>query len=301
MIIVIYRNVFFILTALITLVSLGALAIFGLDYSTDFTGGTLVEVHYEGEKPGVDALAAALGDEGFSGHAVRETGSDGFIIRAENITPEVRDRVPQILSLNGAYAPTIERFTEIGPVIGEELRNKAFVALILVLVAIVLYVAFAFRKVSEPVSSWKYGLIALAALTHDVVVPLGFFAILCEFFGAQVDTLFVTAILTILGFSVHDTIVVFDRVRENLRLIQEQRRKEDFEVTAGHSLNQTLVRSVNTSLTVIISLGALYVIGPVATEHFALTLMVGIIAGTYSSVALATPLLVVAAGRAAAK
>lgn len=161
------------------------------------------------------------------------------------------------------------------------------------LLCILLFIAFAFRKVSKPVSSWVYGLVAIVTLIHDVIVPVGFFAALGHFTGAQVDTLFVTAILTVLGFSIHDTIVVFDRTRENLRLNQEHSRKEPFEETAGRSLNQTLVRSINTSLTVVITLLVLYVFGPESTADFALTLLVGIVAGTFSSIALATPLLVV--------
>ena len=160
------------------------------------------------------------------------------------------------------------------------------------LLCILLFIAFAFRKVSQPVSSWVYGLIALVTLLHDVIVPVGFFAALGHFFGAEVDTLFVTAILTILGFSIHDTIVVFDRVRENLAINKERNRKEPFEDTAGRALNQTFVRSVNTSLTVLLTLLILYFLGPASTEIFALTLLVGIIAGTYSSIFLATPLLV---------
>jgi preprotein translocase subunit SecF len=180
----------------------------------------------------------------------------------------------------------------VGPTIGAELRNKALAALGAVLLCILLFIAFAFRKVSEPVSSWMYGLIALATLFFDVLVPLGFFAVLGYVAGAQIDTLFVTAILTILGYSVHDTIVVFDRTRENLRLNQERNRKEDFESVAGRSVGQTFVRSMNTSVTTLLSLVALYLIGPESTRFFALTLLVGIVAGTYSSIAFATPLLV---------
>jgi preprotein translocase subunit SecF len=142
-----------------------------------------------------------------------------------------------------------------------------------------------------------YGLIAVITLVHDVIVPLGFYALLGHYLGAQVDTLFVTAILTVLGFSIHDTIVVFDRTRENLRINHDKGRKEPFEETAGRSLNQTLVRSLNTSLTVVITLMVLFAIGPDSTQDFALTLLVGIIAGTYSSIFLATPLLVEAAKR----
>ena len=292
MLIVTYRKVFFALTGLLVLVSLASIAIFGLKLGTDFTGGTLAEVRYSAQRPDVATLSQSLNAAGVSGFSLRESQNNGYTLRAGNLSQNVRAKIGDTFSVGGKYPSTIERFTDVGPIIGKELRNKAILAIGLVLICILLFIAFAFRKVSQPVSSWIYGLIALVTLLHDVIVPAGFFALLGHFFGAQVDTLFVTALLTILGFSIHDTIVVFDRVRENLRVNQEKRLKEDFELTAGRSLNQTFVRSVNTSLTVLISLGALFFMGPESTQDFALTLIVGIIAGTYSSICLATPLLV---------
>jgi preprotein translocase subunit SecF len=162
----------------------------------------------------------------------------------------------------------------------------------MVLLAIVLFITFAFRKVSEPVSSWKYALIAIIALIHDVIIPAGAFALFGHFAGFEIDTLFVTALLVILGFSIHDTIVVFDRVRENLRQNREGKQKKMFETIVGESINQTFVRSVNTSLTTLIAIFVLYLVGAEATRHFSLTLLIGIIAGTYSSIFLGSPLLV---------
>lgn len=292
MIIVTYRKVFFAITGLLTILAIAAVLIFGLKFGTDFTGGVLAEARYESARPSVEELSASLTAAGYGGVSIREAKDNGYIVRAGNISPEMRASLPQTLSVGGKYPTTLERFSEIGPTIGVELRNKSLLAISLVLLAILLYIAFVFRKVSKPVSSWVYGLIALVTLVHDVIIPVGFFAVLGHIFGAQIDTLFVTAVLTILGFSVHDTIVVFDRVRENLRLNQEQNRREDFELTAGRSLQQTFVRSVNTSVTVLISLGVLFFVGPESTQDFALTLIVGIIAGTFSSIALATPLLV---------
>ena len=291
MIIVRHRIVFFAITGIITLVALASLAFYGLQLGTDFTGGSLVEVRYDGVRPAGDAMTRNLEDAGFKGFSLRESGTDGYILRSALLTDEQRNNLPAIFSYQGGTAH-IEQLTEVGPTIGLELRNKALIALGLVLLCILLFIAFAFRKVSQPVSSWVYGLIALVTLIHDVIVPVGFFAALGHFHGAQVDTLFVTAILTVLGFSIHDTIVVFDRTRENLRINHDRNRKEPFEETAGRSLSQTFVRSVNTSLTVLITLLILFFIGPASTRDFALTLLVGIIAGTYSSIFLATPLLV---------
>ncbi|MCE9541054.1 protein translocase subunit SecF [Candidatus Kaiserbacteria bacterium] len=291
MIIVTHRNIFFALTALVIAASLASVLMFGLKPSLDFTGGTLVQVSYDGTRPSPEALTQNLTDVGFKGFSLRESGDNGYTLRAATLSSQQRENLPAIFSYQGGTAH-IDELNEVGPTIGKELRNKSYIALALVLFCILLFIAFAFRKVSKPISSWVYGLIALVTLVHDVIVPVGFFALLGHLTGAQVDTLFVTAVLTVLGFSIHDTIVVFDRVRENLRINHDHNRKEPFEETAGRSLNQTIVRSLNTSLTVVLTLLILYFVGPVSTKDFALTLLVGIVAGTYSSIALATPLLV---------
>jgi preprotein translocase subunit SecF len=292
MFIIKHRTAFFTLTGLLVLAALLAVAIFGLRLSIDFTGGTLVEVTYAGGRPPAQALQQSLDAAGFSNYSLQETGTTDYALSAAAMTADQEQVLPGALSVQGSYPATIDSQDEIGPSIGAELRSKAIVSMLVVMLCILLFIAFAFRKVSKPVSSWVYGLVALVTLIHDVIIPVGFFAILGHFAGAEVDTLFVTAVLTVLGFSVHDTIVVFDRVRENLRINQEHNSKEDFADTAGRSLNQTFVRSINTSLTVIVTLLVLYFFGPASTSYFALTLLVGIIAGTYSSIFLATPLLV---------
>ncbi len=286
------RNVFFFITGLLVAASIAALATFGLHFGTDFTGGTLAEVRYEGQRPAPQLINEALTGAGFEGYSLREAGDDSYILRAGNLTDIQRSSLPELLSGGDAYRGEITQLTEVGPTIGMELRNKSIVAVAVVLLCIMLFIAFAFRHVSEPVSSWTYGLIAIVTLLHDVIIPLGAFSIFGYLWGAQVDTLFVTALLTILGFSIHDTIVVFDRTRENLRINHEKGRKEPFAETAGRALNQTMVRSINTSVTVAISLTALFLFGPASTKDFALTLLVGIVAGTYSSIFFATPLLV---------
>ena len=177
-----------------------------------------------------------------------------------------------------------KRFSSIGPVVGQELRSRAWVAILLVILGIVLFIAFAFRHVSEPIASWKYGMIIIVSLLHDIIIPTGVVA----FLGKDVDTLFIIALLSIMGLSVHDSIVVFDRVRENLRL----KKWHDFSETVGKSLEQTFVRSINTSLTIILVLFALYFFGPVSTKDFSLILLIGMFFGTYSSIFLGSPLLV---------
>lgn len=291
MFIIQYRNIFFALTGAVVALALFSVAYVGLHFGIDFTGGTLAQISYDGVRPQPDVLMQNLEDAGFTGFSLRETGVDGYILRAQTLTADQRDNLASFFSYQNGSAH-VDQLSEIGPTVGTELRNKSILAIALVLLCILLFIAFAFRKVSKPVSSWVYGLMAIVGLTHNVIVTLGFFALLGHFTGAQVDTLFVTAILTVLGFSVHDTIVVFDRLRENLRINQERGRKEPFNETAGRSLGQTFIRSINTSLTVLFTLVILYYIGPASTRDFSLTLLVGIIAGTYSSLFLATPLLV---------
>ena len=292
MIIIKHRTLFFALTGALVASALIALAIFGLKFSIDFTGGTLVQVTYPSGRPPAPALQKSLDSAGFSNYSLREANTNDYVLRAGNMSTGMRAALPETLSARGKYPATIDSQNEIGPTIGAELRSKAIISIVVVMLCILLFIAFAFRKVSKPISSWVYGLVALVTLVHDVIIPVGFFALLGHYAGAAVDTLFVTAVLTVLGFSVHDTIVVFDRVRENLRVNHEKGKKEDFADTAGRSLNQTFVRSINTSLTVVFTLLVLFFIGPASTRDFALTLLVGIVAGTYSSIFLATPLLV---------
>jgi preprotein translocase subunit SecF len=180
-------------------------------------------------------------------------------------------------------------FQSIGPSVGKELRTKSIVAIALVLIGISLYIAFAFRKVFRPVSSWKYGWVTLVTLFHDVAIPAGLIAVLGRFLHVEIDGNFVVALLVVMGFSVHDTIVVFDRIRENLFL---DRGKTDFTTIVNQSVNQTLARSVNTSLTLILVLLAMYVAGPASLHYFILTLLVGVTTGVYSSIFVASPLLV---------
>ncbi len=285
------KNIFFSITSVIVVAAIACIFAFGLHLSIDFTGGTLAQIRYDGVRPAPEVLTKNLQDAGFTNFSLRETGTDGYTFRAQTLTTDQRSNLPAFFTSQNVTAH-IDSLNEIGPTIGTELRNKSILAVGLVLLCILLFIAFAFRKVSKPVSSWMYGLMAIVGLTHNVIITTGFFALLGHLNGAQVDSLFVTAVLTVLGFSVHDTIVVFDRVRENLRINQDKGKKEPFEETAGRALGQTFVRSVNTSLTVLITLLVLYFVGPAATRDFSLTLLVGIIAGTYSSIFLATPLLV---------
>jgi len=288
MFIIKYRKIFFTVSGLIVTLAIVAVIAFGLNLGIQFTGGDIAEIKYD-TRPAKSIIEAQLKPLQLGTYSLRRAGKDKYILRTKSLNKENRGAVLTTLKKEGGI---VERFNSVGPTIGIELRNKAIVAMFAVMFAIILFVTFVFRRVSKPVSSWKYGVIAVIALIHDVIVPTGLFALLGFLFGAKIDVLFVMALLAIIGYSVNDTIVVFDRVRENLRKNEDTNRKEDFELTVGKSLNQTYVRSINTSFTTLIVLLALFFIGAPITQDFALVLIVGIIAGTYSSLCLATPLLV---------
>ncbi len=284
-----YKALFFSLSAILVVASLWALGTYGLKLGTDFTGGTLFEIEYASStRPAATVVEQALKPLALGNVSVQPTGERGLTLRMQTIDEPTRQKVVSALvSQTGKF--TEKRFTSVGPALGTELARKGVVAIVLVVILIVLYIALAFRKVSRPVSSWKYGLIAILALAHDVIIPMGVFALLGEWYGVEVDALFLTALLTILGLSVNDTIVVFDRIRENLR----HRGSETFAEVVGRSLRQTFARSFNTSFTVVIVLLALLVFGSETTRWFALALTIGMVVGTYSSIFLASPLLVV--------
>ncbi|OGG48058.1 protein-export membrane protein SecF [Candidatus Kaiserbacteria bacterium RIFCSPHIGHO2_01_FULL_51_33] len=286
------RKIFYAVSAILIIASIASLLVWGLKFGIDFTGGSLLEIAYPGGRPDVAAIQEKLTELEVPEFSVRPTGGDGIIIRTHFLSEEERKGLMDSLSDNGTTQVTEKRFDSIGPTLSSELVNKALLSVGLVILAIVLFITFAFRKVSEPVSSWKYGIVTVVALLHDVIVPTGVFAFLGHFAGYEVDTLFVTALLVILGFSVHDTIVVFDRVRENLRKEHEQKKLAPFDEIVGRSIRQTFNRSVNTSLTTVLALLALYFLGSEATQHFSLVLLIGIIVGTYSSIFIASPLLV---------
>lgn len=283
------RKTFYSISGALFLASMVMIASWGLKLGIDFTGGSILDLDYQGTRPSIDAVHATLATVSLNDALVQPSGDTGYIIRTKTLDEPTHASAVAALKTAASGTPVIENsFDSIGPTIGTELKQKSFTAIVLVLLAIIAYIAFAFRKVSQPVASWKYGVAAVVALFHDVVLPTGAFALLGHFLGYEVDTLFVTAILTVLGFSVHDTIVVFDRIRENL----STHKGGTFEETVNRSVNETIARSINTSLTVLIVLLAVYLLGGDSTKHFVLVLMLGIVFGTYSSIFIASPLLV---------
>ena len=286
------RRLFFIITGVLLAASIAALVIAPPRLSIEFTGGSILEVAYEGERPSTEDARARLEAAGIEDASVRESGERGITIRAHALSPEERTTALAALSAEGAQPLTELRFNTVGPSLGNELAIKALYAIAAVSLAIMLYIAFAFRGVSRPVPSWGYGITAVFMLAIDIIVPSGFFAAYAWFTGAQVDTLFVIALLALLGYCVNDVIVIFDRVREHLRRNQEEEVEEPFEETVGKSITETLGRSINTGLTVVLALAALAFIGSEATRNFAIVMMVGVAAGTFSSIARSAPLLI---------
>lgn len=290
---------FFILPAALVLLSLAALFMWGLKPGIDLAGGSLLQVTYPAGRPPAEMVRDAVSNAklGLGEVRVQPSGEFGYILRQRDLSIAEKDMLLQPLRNMGEMEEV--QYTSIGPSLGAELMRKAWIAIVLVVLCTVLFIAFAFRKISDKegagrnhVSSWKYGIVAIVTLLHDIILPVGLFAFLGHLYGAEVDALFIVALLTILGISINDTIVVFDRIRENLRLNDERKKHEAFEGVVGRSISQTISRSITTSLTVIIVLAALYFVGPAATQNFALTLIVGMVAGTYSSIFLASPLLV---------
>jgi preprotein translocase subunit SecF len=305
------KKIFLIIAGLIVFSSLAIVAIFGLKPGIDFTGGSLMEVRY-GTLPDKSVVEEAVANLNIGNSSVRQSDSEagrGYLVTTRDLTDAERSSLESTLGSIGEDSELV-RFTSIGPVIGEELKDKAVWAIGAVLALIIIYVAFAFAGVGAPVSSWVYGFMTIIVLGHDILVPVAFMSLMGHFVGAEVDILFVTVLLTILGFSVNDTIVIFDRIREKLKQNRTETRKnvpvvggkdhveitytlsKPFSEVVGTAIDETMTRSINTSLTVLIALIALNIFGSTVTQMFTLSLMVGIVAGAYSSIFIASPLLV---------
>ncbi|MBT7552997.1 protein translocase subunit SecF [bacterium] len=285
------KKYWFTFSGILVALSIAALAIFGLKLGIDFTGGSLLEVSYETTRPSIAQVEESLTPLELQSIRIQPTGEQNFFLRFEDVSEDVHQKILSNLKNiqidEQAAALTELRFESIGPTIGQELKSKAIEAIVIVLLFIVFYIAYAFRQVSKPVASWKYGISAIIALAHDILIVTGIFAILGQVANVEIDTLFVTALLTILGFSIHDTIVTFDRTRENLFKVQNQA----FDEIVNLSVNQTIVRSINTSVTTLFVLLAIYIFGGESIKYFVLALILGVIIGTYSSIFVASPLL----------
>ena len=291
------RKVFYAISITLITLSLAALITWGVVLGIDFKGGSVMQFSYPNGRPDVELVKVGLNKLSFADtiKELRSVGDDAYVVKLRSVTDKERIALQDVVSIGSSTAEIVS-FNSIGPVLCQEAAKKSLIAIILVLVCIIAFITFAFRKVSEPVPSWKYGLFAVVALFHDVFIPIGVFSILGHYLGYEVDTLFVTAMLVVLGFSVHDTIVVYDRVRENLKENNHTKDRKSFAEVVGQSIRQTIVRSVNTSLSVLFAAVALYFFGPSSTQNFALVLIMGLFFGTYSSIFIASNLLVTAEG-----
>jgi len=319
------RKIWLSISGVLFITSVVMLSMWGLKFGIDFTGGSLLEVEFSANRPVVSEVESSLKDLNLGSLVVQPLGEKEMIIRFQDVTEEKHQEVLKKLNamVGGEIAAekketpkkveeiktdskdvvietgdknaetakaqvTEVRYESVGPTIGNELKSKAFNAGIIVLLAIAFFIAFAFRKVSKPVESWKYGIAAIIALFHDVFIPIGIFAFLGHFYGVEIGTPFVAAILTVLGYSVNDTIVVFDRIRENL-----PKSSLNFDETVNMSIMQTMSRSINTSVTVMLALVAIIIFGGDTIRSFVTVLAIGVGVGTYSSIFIASPLLVI--------
>lgn len=285
-----HKWIFLGFSSLLILASIYGFIFFGVQKGIDFTGGSLWQIGFSGTVT-QDQLTETLHKDLILPEATvtSQEGAGAYLIKTKEMSElEHQDFKQRLRQKYGSFNEL--SFESIGAAIGSELVDKAFWALSITLLAISLYIAYAFRKVSHPVSSWKYAIITLVTLFHDAIIPLGLFTFLGKFLGIEIDINFIVAILVVVGFSVHDTIVVFDRIRENLRSAGA---KDDFGALVNRSINETFARSLNTSLTLIIVLVTLFILGAVSLKYFILAILVGTIAGTYSSIFVASPLLVV--------
>lgn len=278
----------YIFSGALTILSVLSLLAWGLKYDTDFTGGSLMEVKFSNAVPSNQEISDTLSGVKLDSLTIQASGNNSVLIRYAAEDDNTNDETWKAIS--GKYSDATQlRVDFVNSSVSKELKSKSFNALGIAIAGIMAYIAWAFRKVSRPVESWKYGAGAVIALAHDVIITAGVFSVLGHFYGIKVGIPFIAALLTILGFSVHDTIVVYDRTRENLLRGSS---KEPFAEVVNRSLNETMVRSINTSMTVIVTLLAIYLFGGESIKYFALALLVGVTFGTYSSIFVASALLV---------
>lgn len=281
-----YSIVYYILFGILTIGSILALLIFGLKFGIEFTGGSTMEINFINERPANEEISKSLLSFNLGEIIVQPTGDKGAILKFKGIDETLHQQI--LLKLSELSKAEERSFEYIGPSIGQELKQKTMLSMFLALLAITFYIAFAFRKVSKPISSWKYGITSLIALFHDILITLGTFAVLGKLYNVEITIPIIAALLTILGFSVHDTIVIFDRIRENIL----RKGMGQFQETVNLSLNQTLGRSIGTVFTTLLVLISMFFFGGPTLKYFSLALIIGITSGAYSSIFIAGPLLV---------
>jgi len=280
-----HRKIWYTISLLVLIPGIISLILWKLNLGLDFTGGTLMNLEFE-LQPSVTEIKNALQPLNIKIATIQPAGEKDVLIRMGTISNE--QRIEILDTLKTKYGRVEEKsFESVGPTVGAELRRKAIIAISLVFIFIILYITYAFRKVSKEISAWKMGVCTFLALIHDLLVVIGIFSILGKFKNVEVNSLFITALLTVLGYSVHDTIVVFDRIRYNLL----KNSSLPFEQNVNNAVNQTMTRSINTTSTTLLVLFSLYFFGGESIKWFVVALIIGLISGTYSSIFIASPLL----------
>ena len=282
-----HRYLYFAISLLVIIPGIIALLIWGLPLAIDFTGGSMLELKFDsGTAPQPAQVFDLLTKDGIADAEVQSSGTDGIIIHSKDMSEETKNQIVSDIGTTFNSTITVNSFESVGPVIGQEVTQRAVLAVALAALAIIIYITFAFRGVQHV---FRYGTAAIMAMIHDVLVVVGMEALIGHFMGWEADSMFLTAVLTVIGFSVHDTIVVFDRIRENSGIY----RRLTFTEVVNHSTVQTLARSINTQLTVMLCLLAMALFGGVTIRHFVTILLIGVFSGTYSSIFNASPILVV--------
>lgn len=281
-----YSKIYYIFSGILIMSSVACLLFFGLKFGIEFSGGSNMEIEYLASRPQNSEIQSALSQFDLGEVIIQPSGEKEIILKFKGVDEETHQKI--LAKLSESAKVQEKSFEYIGPSIGEELKRKTYLAILLTLFAITLYISIAFRKVSRPVSSLKYGATSLIALFHDILIPLGAFSVLGKVYNIEITIPIIAALLTILGFSVHDTIVIFDRIRENLF----KRGSDKFEEIVNWSLNQTFGRSINTVFTTLLVLFAIFFFGGQTLKYFSLALIIGITSGAYSSIFIAVPLLV---------
>ncbi|MDP2967393.1 MAG: protein translocase subunit SecF [bacterium] len=280
-----YRKIYFIFSGILVIGSLACLLLFGLKFGIDFLGGSILEIDFE-NRPENSVIQEKLEGLNLEEIIIQPIGEQGVILRLKNIDEVSHQAI--LKNLEDISKLKELRFENIGPTIGKELRQKTIILVIVSLVALLIYIAISFRKVSWPVSNWMYGVVSIVTLTFDVLIPIAVFALLGKFYNIQFSISIVTALLTILGYTINDKVIIFDRIRENLL----RSRESNFEGLVNKSLNETLWRSLSTGTCTLLVLFFIFFFGGETLKYFALTLIVGIVIGTASSIFLASPMLV---------
>lgn len=283
-----HRKIYFFISGILIIGSLVSIFLFGLNLGNDFTGGSILEIEYQKNRPSNQEIRESLNGLNLGDFNVQPAGEKGLILKTKDISEEIHQQIIQKLG-EGEEIKEL-RFESIGPVVGQELRNKTRNIVIFSLLAMLVYIAIAFSQLSWPAKSWQYGVASLFILFHDILIPLGVFSLLGKYYGVQITIPIIVALLTIIGYAINNVVVVYDRLRENV--LKLRRREETFEEITNKAINQTLTRQINTSLTTLLPLLFIFFMGGETLKYFALTLILGIITGLYSSIFLAGPILV---------